>query len=130
MKIPTFRRSNFPVLLIAALGTLFTVVDRVPAQGWTPTGAPRQPWGTVASSADGVKLVAAGYHIGDPYDYGTGIYTSEDSGVTWTQTGTPVSFWSQVASSADGTKLVAVGGIAPPYVSVTARGLKMAVETA
>ena len=60
-------------------------------------------WPSVASSADGTKLVAGlGY-----------IYTSADSGVTWTQTSAPG--WGQwsVASSADGARLVAAaeGGL-------------------
>ncbi len=61
-------------------------------------------WHSVASSADGTKLVACAYN-----NY---IYTSTDSGVTWTvraNTGGQVAArnWRSVASSADGTKLVA-----------------------
>ena len=55
------------------------------------------PWTSVASSADGTKLVA----VGDGY-----IHTSADSGVTWTKSG-PWGYWTSVASSADGTKLIA-----------------------
>ncbi|MCG6551791.1 MAG: glycoside hydrolase [Candidatus Magnetominusculus sp. LBB02] len=55
--------------------------------------------GTVASSSDGTKLIAAGYGY---------IYTSSDSGATWTQrTSVGYNFWQSVASSSDGTKLVA-----------------------
>ena len=56
-------------------------------------------WLSVASSADGTKLVAAATF--------RNIYTSADSGATWTQR-TQQGLWS-VASSADGTKLVAAG---------------------
>ena len=54
---------------------------------------------SVASSADGTKLVAATF-IGQ-------IYTSTDSGVSWTARESTRN-WYSVASSADGTKLVAV----------------------
>jgi hypothetical protein len=79
---------------------------------WLQTTAPSNIWTSVASSADGTKLVAVGEGA---YDYDTGayigspIYTSPDSGATWTQASAPRNFWSSVASSADGTKLVAVG---------------------
>ena len=69
---------------------------------WTPRDSNRA-WLSVASSADGSKLVAGA-------DAGQ-LYTSTNSGVTWT----PRSFgasWVGVASSADGSKLVAaVGGV-------------------
>ena len=53
---------------------------------------------SVASSADGTKLVAA--------EYGGKIYTSTDSGTTWTARDSSRD-WVSVASSSDGTKLVA-----------------------
>ena len=53
---------------------------------------------SVASSADGMKLVAA--------DTGGFLYTSTDFGVTWTPRPIQAN-WFSVASSADGTKLVA-----------------------
>jgi formylglycine-generating enzyme required for sulfatase activity/photosystem II stability/assembly factor-like uncharacterized protein len=56
------------------------------------------PWTSVASSADGSKLVA----VGDGH-----IHTSTDSGATWTKSG-PWGYWTSVASSTDGVKLVAV----------------------
>ncbi len=55
-------------------------------------------WSAVASSADGMKLVAT--------VKGGQIYTSTDSGVTWASQDSSRN-WSSVASSADGTKLVA-----------------------
>jgi hypothetical protein len=64
---------------------------------WTARDSNRQ-WSSVASSADGTKLVAA-VQNGQ-------IYTSTDSGVTWTARAGSLP-WSSVASSADGTKLVA-----------------------
>jgi len=57
-------------------------------------------WTSVASSADGSKLVAV--------QSGGQIYTSNNGGTNWIPTGISGSYTS-VASSADGNKLVAVG---------------------
>ena len=65
---------------------------------WTARASNRA-WRSIASSADGTKLVAV--------VYGGQIYTSTDSGVTWTARESRRD-WYGVASSADGTKLVAV----------------------
>jgi hypothetical protein len=66
---------------------------------WIPRDANRQ-WLSVASSADGTKLVACA---------GLGqIYTSVDSGASWLAGG-PNLNWRSVAISADGTRLVATG---------------------
>ena len=92
-------------LAVAALCGLFTAVHPAFAQNWTLTSAPSNYWASVASSADGSKLVAA---------CSTGVYASTDSGATWTLTSAPSNNWVSVASSADGTKLVAAvqgGGI-------------------
>ena len=64
---------------------------------WGPR-APTLVWRTVASSADGTKLIA-GPESGQ-------IYASTDSGVSWSPHG-PSPGWSSSASSADGSKLVA-----------------------
>jgi len=37
-------RSKYPVLDVAGLSGLFTVVNLAFAQTWTPTGAPTQAW--------------------------------------------------------------------------------------
>jgi hypothetical protein len=69
---------------------------------WTPTTFVPNPvsWISVASSADGVALLAA---------FGPWLYRSPDSGTTWTQMNVAVGNASilSVASSADGTRLVA-----------------------
>src|SRR5262249_37329861 len=67
------------------------------------TNAPSANWGSVASSADGTKLVAGS---------GGQISTSGDLGSHWSvaTNGSGVS-WFDVPSSAGGTKLVEVGGI-------------------
>ena len=75
---------------------------------WTARESDRD-WSSVASSADGSKLVAVARTGGQ-------IYTSNNSGVTWT----PRAFggsWTSVASSADGNKLVAVVNTGQIYTS-------------
>jgi len=73
-------------------------------QSWTPHDSIRA-WSSVASSADGTKLVAM---VGDTLSASGYIYTSTDSGVTWTPRATDhARQWVSVASSSDGTKLVA-----------------------
>jgi Tfp pilus assembly protein FimT len=68
---------------------------------WASNNAPGFFWSSVASSADGNKLVAAVW-------YGP-VCTSTNSGATWMQTSAPTNgSWDNVASSADGTRLVIV----------------------
>jgi hypothetical protein len=74
---------------------------------WTPRDSIRN-WASVASSADGAKLVAVVFN--------GQIYTSTDSGMTWTPRDSSRSWWS-VASSADGTKLAAVVSSGQIYTS-------------
>ena len=86
----------------------------------TGTGTPEQMiahesnrnWRGVASSADGVKLVAI---AANSYPH-----FSTDSGMTWTQgsVSTGPKSWYDVASSADGTKLVAVADGARIHTSI------------
>ena len=70
--------------------------------------AANRGWQSVASSADGLKLVAADY-LG-PASAGGQLYTSTDGGASWTPRGNN-HFWFAVASSADGVKLVAVDSV-------------------
>ena len=67
---------------------------------WIPTISPAVGWNGVASSTNGINLVAAGFEA---------LYTSPDGGVTWVSNNVPSADWTSVGSSADGTKLVAVG---------------------
>lgn len=67
---------------------------------WTPHESSRN-WWSVASSADGTRLVGA---VDGGY-----IYTSADSGAAWTNRASSLG-WLAVASSADGSRLV--GGTA------------------
>src|SRR5438128_12034232 len=62
MKIPSYMQPKYKVLLVASLGGLFAFVNLGSAQNLTPTAAPAAwRWTSIASSADGAKLVAAGY---------------------------------------------------------------------
>jgi hypothetical protein len=92
-------KASLPALAI--LCGLLPVSFSAPAQDWSDTMLPGVFWQGVASSADGMKLVADGYE--------SGIWVSTNRGASWAETSTIVSNrWSAVASSADGVKLVAV----------------------
>ena len=78
---------------------------------WTSHDSSR-PWIAVASSADGLSLIAA--VINQP------LRRSVDGGQTWSALGgSPTEFWYGVASSADGRKLAATvaGGAGQVHVS-------------
>ena len=65
---------------------------------WTQaTNAPLARWYSVASSADGNKLLVCAYP--------GNVYLSTDAGLTWTETSLPTNNWNSVAESADGTKM-------------------------
>lgn len=74
---------------------------------WSQASAPALSWVDIASSSDGLKVVAASQN-------GL-IYTSINGGMNWTaQTNSGSRTWTGVASSSDGTKLAAsvfFGGI-------------------
>lgn len=82
-------------------------------QNWVETSAPSNYWNRVASSADGIKLVAVAGSGG-----GIGcIYTSADSGTTWVSNNVPNTTWSAVACSHDGCRIVAVANSGLVYLS-------------
>lgn len=89
------------VFSLAASAVLLVVASPSQAQDWTSASVPNGFWASVASSADGAKLVAASPNLGL-------IETSTDSGTTWSPCGAPSNAWYSVACSADGTKLAAV----------------------
>jgi hypothetical protein len=64
---------------------------------WIERATPRL-WTSVASSADGTRLVAGSFEA---------IYTSIDSGETWSEADFG-RLWTKVTSSADGTKLYGI----------------------
>jgi hypothetical protein len=69
----------------------------------------------LASSADGLKLVAA-FH-----DTGPGqVYTSTNGGVTWQLANAPMAWWWSVAISADGGTMMAAPWGDKVYMAKTA----------
>ena len=83
--------------------TFITLSDSLVYQWTTRTTPGWATWRSIASSADGTRLVAA--------QDGGSIYTSNDSGITWIErTGAGTRTWRAVASSSDGNRLVAAGG--------------------
>src|ERR1035441_8021120 len=86
------------VIKLAFLGCLFYAGDRALSQDWAATSSPSKWWRSIASSADGTKVVAADGSPGL-------IYVSKDAGSNWTATTAPPDYWNCVASSADGAKL-------------------------
>jgi hypothetical protein len=105
----TSKNAALPIILCVIL--LFTVESAL-AQFWTATTAPRAYWASIASSADGSRLVAAQAAVigSEPAGGGGFIYLSADSGDTWTQGSAPFTNWAAVASSADGANLIAAVG--------------------
>jgi len=98
------------LIALAMLASFNFQLSTAHAQGgatWTAVGA-YAPWRSVASSADGTTLYAAG----------VGLWASTDSGVTWTPRNGSRG-WNFVNCSADGTKLVATAGDAT-YVYTSA----------
>ncbi|MFN3660701.1 MAG: WD40/YVTN/BNR-like repeat-containing protein, partial [Brevinematales bacterium] len=73
-------------------------------------------WEKVASSSDGMKLVALSYEEGDDGGY---IYTSSDGGSTWTKrTEAGERWWEAVDISSDGTKIIAAASDSAIYTSL------------
>jgi hypothetical protein len=100
--------------VVAVLFGLFTPAQPAFAQDWTLTSAPVTNWTSIASSADGTRLVALASANG-----GAPIYASSDSGTTWASlANAPNELWSCIASSADGSKLVAGTFTSRVYVSI------------
>jgi hypothetical protein len=87
---------------------------------WSEREADRS-WQSVASSADGLRLLAG--------DYGGQLYTSSDGGVNWTARESN-RYWSAVASSADGQRLVAAESGGQIYISSDAGVTWTAYESA
>jgi photosystem II stability/assembly factor-like uncharacterized protein len=83
--------------------SLFIIPTSAFALDWTEqTSSGAHYWNSIASSFDGINLVAVDSDGGY-------IYTSDTSGATWTQqTSSGPNYWQAVTSSADGSKLAAV----------------------
>jgi len=78
--------------------------------------AESQMWRSIASSADGRKLVAAAYQDVAGTQQ-AGVFTSNDFGVTWIRRPTPAVTAYRVTSSADGTRLAMVERFGKIYTS-------------
>jgi hypothetical protein len=74
------------------------------------SSAPTNGWTSVASSADGTRLVAAA-------SFANSIYISSNSGLDWVQSSAPSLPGPLVACSASGTELVLASQSGPIYVS-------------
>ncbi|HEV2437258.1 MAG TPA: hypothetical protein VG077_14795 [Verrucomicrobiae bacterium] len=107
------------LLITVGWGGFFIAVGSTFAQTWTQATASNLNWCSIASSADGSKLVAAG---SDSLGF-VSIYTSADSGASWNlQTNRLGALSDSIAPSADGTKLFAAtygAGQAPSVVYVS-----------
>jgi len=94
-------------------GNIYTSSDS--GVTWTQqTNSPNALWWSIASSADGARLVAVS---GSATVGGAGsVYTSMDFGSTWISNSAPSQPWQRVASSADGNQLAAtVYGVSPVF---------------
>ena len=80
---------------------------------WVTNIVPSALWYAVASSSDGMKLVA----VAGNTDPAGPIYISTNAGASWLPTSAPTNHWRSVASSADGTKLIAGSNSDYLYVS-------------
>lgn len=89
--------------------TVFCCSLTASAQTWTQTGAPNKGWSSVASSADGTKLVAC-----DPTSSVEHGYFTTNSGKAWVTNSVFIGF---AASAADGSKWVGTGSDRGDFVS-------------
>jgi photosystem II stability/assembly factor-like uncharacterized protein len=113
---------------------------------WRRLDAPTDYWTSIASSADGKRLVAASFMVQHPSEpvgpiccipwffpaasaetedsgsRGGALYVSSDSGATWIKTDLPEHDWAKVASSSSGRKLVAVAAGGAVYRSLDGGG--------
>lgn len=70
-------------------------------QTWGIAPSPGSGGSVLAASADGIRLVAAGFN--------NHLYLSSNAGMTWTQAAVPINNWSAIVMSADGTIATASG---------------------
>ena len=105
---------------------LTAAIDSTFAQTWTQTSAPSAPedsfWLSIASSADGSKLVAAAdFWASYPFSFSTNSgFASTNSGDTWVLLPNPAGTADRlffVTLSADGTKLAATSMYGFVYTS-------------
>ncbi|MEJ0088199.1 MAG: sialidase family protein [Limisphaerales bacterium] len=104
-------------------GPIYTSTDS--GATWSQANVPSNQWASVASSADGVKLVAVAAYNYSNTAYGS-IYVSTNSGADWTVTSAPTNNWKCVASSADGTRLIAGCG---DYFRASSSGIFISTDS-
>src|ERR1700679_1640707 len=93
------------------------------AQTWVPSDAPTNYWSGVATSSDGLKMVACSLYEGLGTSNLGAIYTSSNGGTNWSlATSAPSNNWNGVASSTNGTKLAAVYYSSYFYTSTNSGG--------
>lgn len=90
--------------LLPSQGPIY--LSRDSGQTWTQSSAPVTNWSSVACSADGKTVLAAG---GNDWNPGP-LYISRDAGATWTQVSTWICPWDSVAMSSDGIRMIAKTG--------------------
>ena len=81
---------------------------------WQITSAPNTNWCSVASSADGNKLIAAAYDSMQIYSQ-SAVFMSTNSGATWTALNMPGPLWGRIAiaCSTNGNNLIVAPGNFP-----------------
>ena len=77
---------------------------------WLDSSAGNANWLSLAASADGTLMYAAG---------SAGVFTSSDAGHTWSGNVVPTTQWNAVATSADGQTVLAVATLSSKAVQVS-----------
>lgn len=97
---------------------------------WATNSSPfPAEFNTIASSADGQKLIVAAGGLGNTPS--GPVFTTADFGSSWTSNSLPLYHWQSVASSADGkTPLAAVGGQSAGPIFVSTNGGNSWAQTA
>lgn len=105
--------------LVAAVANAAIYTSTDSGMTWTAQNGGLRDWTSVASSADGSRLIATAntsQSSGGPTS--SGIYTSLDYGVTWTaQNISSTLSWGSVTLSADGTRPAAAANYGAIYTS-------------
>lgn len=93
------------IKITALLTVILCQVWAVTAQTWIQSDAPNKSWGSIASAADGKRLIA----VANPQAFLTEIYISTNSGQNWVSNCAIGMVCNAAASSADGKTLVVAG---------------------
>jgi len=120
---------------LATLGCWLGEGNPALAQDWTWSSAPTKYWESIASSADGARLVAVAAGFTSPPTDAT-IYVSTNSGGSWFRAlASSNIMWQTVACSADGSRMVAaasgiIGAFGGPICSSADGGMTWALTSA